>query len=328
MKKILCIFLLFAMALAFIACATDEEGGGSTDTNLKSTTGTAETSGTHDTTLSPTTTATPATTQVTVTTTAPVTTSSTPDNVNAVKEQVILEQNNIKVTLKSINSDSLFGPSLKVLIENNSDVSVTLQTRNSSVNGVMTDFMFSCSVEPGKKANDEITLSSSDLKRAGISTIKDIEFNFHVFDSSSWKAIFDSDTIVIKTNVSESFVQKYSDTGTLLYEENGLRVILQKIDDKDSFWGTDICVYVENLTQSDVTIQLRNTSVNGFMIDPIFSCDVIAGKRAYDSITFLQSNLTDNGITKIENMEFSLHIFDSDSWKTIKDTDKILVNIG
>jgi hypothetical protein len=64
------------------------------------------------------------------------------------------------------------------------------------------------------------------------------------------------------------------------------------------------------------------------MIEPIFSCEVLAGKRAYDSIIFLDSHLADNNIENIEDMEFSLHIFDSKSWNTIKDTEKIMVSFA
>lgn len=243
----------------------------------------------------------------------------------SVSEQVILEQDNIVITLKSLSFDGWFGPELKVLVENKSDRSITIQTRNSSVNGVMVDTMFSTSVEPGKKSNDGIILSASDLEQAGITTLKDIEFLFHAFDSGTWDTIFDSEIIAISTSADAGFTQEYNDAGTLLYEEGGLRVVIQSKDDTKSFWGAEISVYAENLTANDIIIQLRDTSVNGFMIDPMFSCDVLSGKRAYDSITFLESYLTENDIDRIDEMEFSLHIFESKNWNTIKDTEKLTV---
>lgn len=244
----------------------------------------------------------------------------------SVSEQVILDQGGIKITLKSIDYDAWYGPELKVLIENNSTLGMTVQTRNSAVNGVMIDSLISVSVEPGKKANDGISFSSSELEQAGITTIKDIEFQFHVFETESWDAVFDSETVHITTSAPADYIQQYNDTGTLLYEGEGIRVVIQSKDTENSFWGADIFVYVENLTDSDITVQLRNTSVNGFMIDPIFSCDVLAGKRAYDSISFFESSLKDNGIDNIENMEFSLHIYNLHDWKTIKDTEKLFVS--
>ncbi|MCL2631853.1 MAG: hypothetical protein FWD45_02020 [Coriobacteriia bacterium] len=243
----------------------------------------------------------------------------------AVDEQVLFNQNGIVVTLKSIDHSAWLGPELKVLVENNGDRGVTVATRNSSVNGVMVDTWFVCSVEPGKKANDTITMFKTDLEQAGITTINEIEFYFHVYDSSTWESIFDTSIITILTDADASYIQQYDTSGTLIYEDEGLTVIIQSIDDKDSFWGTDIYVYVENRTGSDVTVTLRNTSVNGFMIDPLFYCEVASGKRAYDSITFLESYLEENDIDSIDSMEFSLHIYDSGTWRTIKDTDVITV---
>ncbi len=61
------------------------------------------------------------------------------------------------------------------------------------------------------------------------------------------------------------------------------------------------------------------------MVDPIFSCDIVAGKKAYDTITFLESELKDNGITDITELEIKFHIFDSDSWSSSHDTDAVTV---
>lgn len=243
----------------------------------------------------------------------------------SVSEQVILKQDGITITLKSLDFSGWYGPEFKILIENNSNKNMTIQTRDSAVNGIMIDALISASVEPGKKINDAISFSSSDLEQAGILAIKDVEFYFHVFDTESWDTIFDSETVYITTDGSERYLQQYDDTGILLYEEGGLRVILQGLDAENSLWGADIFVYVENLTETDITIQLRDTSINGFMIDPVFSCEVLAGKRAYDAISVFQSDLTENGIADIENMEFTLHVFDLHSYKTIKKSEKLFV---
>ena len=72
----------------------------------------------------------------------------------AVEETVLLDQDGIKITLKSFSADDLFGPAFNVQIENNSDKNVTVQLRESSVNGVMVDTMFSSDVAAVMKAND------------------------------------------------------------------------------------------------------------------------------------------------------------------------------
>ena len=62
------------------------------------------------------------------------------------------------------------------------------------------------------------------------------------------------------------------------------------------------------------------------MVDAMFSCDVSKGKRAVDTITFMDSDLEENGITSIEDVELYFHIFDSDEWETIVDTGIININ--
>ena len=68
----------------------------------------------------------------------------------SIEEAVILDQNGIKVTAKNLE-DSLYGPSVTLLIENDSGQDLTFQARNVSVNGYMVDSMFSCDVVNGKK---------------------------------------------------------------------------------------------------------------------------------------------------------------------------------
>lgn len=57
----------------------------------------------------------------------------------------------------------------------------------------------------------------------------------------------------------------------------------------------------------------------------MFSCDVVAGKRAVDAFTFMETDLEENEITSIEDVELSFHIFDRAEWETIVDTE--VVNI-
>ena len=214
-----------------------------------------------------------------------------------VSEQVLLDKDGIKITLKGFQLDGIFGPSLKVLVENNTNEPITVQTRDTVVNGVMQTTTFSCDVVSGKKANDEIIIMNSGLDRAGIEVIKDIELKFHIFNTDTWDTIFDSEAIFITTTADPSYVQKYDDSGFVALEKNGIKIVIKKLNVEDSFWGADVYVYVENNSSEDITVQVRDLSVNGFMMSPVFSCEVLAGRKAYDTITLFESELEENGIT-------------------------------
>jgi len=249
-------------------------------------------------------------------------------NVISVEETVLLDRGGIKITLKSFSAEELFGPTFKVQIENNTSKNVTVQLRDSSVNGVMADTIFSSDVAAGMKANEEITVVQSDLDIAGIEVIKDFEFKFHVFDAQTLDTVFDSDIIRITTSADPSYVQEYNSSGIVILDEKGIKVTVQKMSSEDSFWGADVYVFIENNTEGDITVQGRDVSVNGFMIDPMFSSDVAAGKKAYDTITFLESDLEDNGITSVEEITLSLIVFSADTLKTIIETQPSTVTFG
>lgn len=243
-----------------------------------------------------------------------------------IEEQVLLDQDGIKITAKELSNDSFWGPEVKVLVENTSSKSVTVQLRDVSVNGIMMEPMFSTDVAPGKKVNDSITFMSSEFEEAGITIIQNMEFSFHVFDTESWDTVFDSETIYLATNADGLIEQELDKEGQLVLEQDGISVVIKEADSEDSFWGADIYVYVENNSDRNVTVQARSVSINGFMVEPMFSCDVAAGKQAYDSLTFLESDLTENGIESIDNMEISFHVFDTESWDTIFDSEQINVS--
>ena len=239
-----------------------------------------------------------------------------------IEEVVILDEMGVKITAKKLEDDSFFGPELKLLIENNSDKNLTVQCRNASVNGYMVDTMMSADIVAGKKVNDSITFTN--LDECGITTIADMEFSFHIFTSDDWETYLDSDVVSIKTSAADTYDYKYDDSGDIAYEGNDIKVVVKGLSDA-SYMGPSIVVYIENNGNKNVTIQTRDVSINGFMVDAIFSSDVLVGKRAVDTITFLSSDLEENEIEEISDIELSFHIFNMDNWNTIADTEVVKI---
>lgn len=89
------------------------------------------------------------------------------NNEVTVEEQVLYDENDIKITATGLE-DSMLGTELKLLIENNSSKSITVQAGNANVNGYMVPTMMSADVASGKKANNSLTFETSGLKDCGI----------------------------------------------------------------------------------------------------------------------------------------------------------------
>lgn len=255
---------------------------------------------------------------------------TTEDNVEdtsavSVDEQILFEGNDIKITATGME-DGLFGTELKLLIENNSAKSVTIQARSANVNGFMVNTMMSADVAAGKKANDSLTFETSGLKDCGIEAIATMEFSFHIMDSETWEDIVDTDTIIVNTSIASTYVQEVDDSGEVLVETNGVKIVGKGLSANDSFWGPGVILYIENNSDKNITIQTRDVSVNGFMVETIMSEEVVPGKKAMSAVQFLSSDLEANSITDITDIELYFHIFDTESWDTVFDSDVIAIS--
>jgi hypothetical protein len=117
-----------------------------------------------------------------------------------------------------------------------------------------------------------------------------------------------------------------NDEGAVLYDENGVKIVGTTVDD-DSLWGTEIILYVENSTGKNITVSADDVSINGFMTSSTFYCEVYDGKKAFDELTIYSSDLEDNGIETVEDVELEFNIYDSETYDTIVNTDTISFKI-
>lgn len=242
-----------------------------------------------------------------------------------IEEAVVFDQNGIVITALSLTEGDFFGPTINFLIENNSEEDIIVSVDDLSINGIMLISIMSTDVIAGKKANAELSISSTNLETAGIEIIKDIEFEFHIVNPKTWETMFNSDNIKLATTADPSFVQTIDDSGDVLLEQDGIEIVLKNLDTESGFSFTDIYFYIENNSGKDVTIQARDTSVNDFMIIGLISSNVPAGKKAFDKISFSNSQLEKNGIEEIKKIELKFHVFESDTFDNIFDSDNITI---
>lgn len=110
-----------------------------------------------------------------------------------------------------------------------------------------------------------------------------------------------------------------ADESKVLFEDSTVRITYAGTDE-ESWMGKGLKVTIENLSDKNISVQTREASVNGVMDDPYFSCDVASGKTANDTIYFSTKD-------ELGTIELSFHIFDSDTFDTIADTEKVTLVI-
>jgi hypothetical protein len=239
-----------------------------------------------------------------------------------IEEQVLIDTADIVVTATEYTTDSIWGDGIKLLLENNSDKDVMVGCTALIVNDYMINDLFASEVAAGKKSNETLYLSSSELNAAGIENVGKIEIYFHIYDSSTYDTIYDSDCVTIETSEYANMDETPNDAGNELYNEGGIRIVGKTVDE-NSFWGTAILLYIENTSGKNVGISVDDMSINGFMMSPFFSTTVYDGKKDIDEITIFSSDLEENGIESIDEVELKFHIYDADTYSTITDSDAI-----
>ena len=239
-----------------------------------------------------------------------------------IEEQVLVDQDGIKITATGYVQDSFWGDGISLLVENDSDADVLIGCTALIVNDFMINDLFGATIAAGKKSNETMYLSASELKAAGIDPVGKIEVYFHAYDDASYDTIFETDCVTIQTSQFDNMDTTADDTGLELYNEGGIRIVGKTVDE-NSFWGTAILLYCENTSGRNVGISAEDISINGFMIDGLYSSTVYDGKKSLDDVTIFSTDLEANGIETIEEVELKFHIYDTDTFETIADSEPI-----
>lgn len=85
--------------------------------------------------------------------------------------------------------------------------------------------------------------------------------------------------------------------------------------DPDDWMGFALKVYLENKSSTKTYMySVDNASINGLASDPFWATEVSPGKKANSTISFMDSTLKEQGITKYTDIELSFRVYDTDDW--------------
>ena len=251
--------------------------------------------------------------------------SGSSDEEVTIAETVLYEADGIKVTAKSL-ADGLFGTEVKLLIENDSSKNILITSSSVSANGyMMPTAALYAEVAAGKKANESLTLMSSELDQCGIETLAELQFYLQIQDPETWETIKTTDLITLATSAS-GYAQPVDDSGDVLYNENGYKVVCKGLK-QDIIWDGTVVFYMENNSNKAVSIYAENVSVNGFMQEVGLWSDLRPSTKMIDGMSMIDlSDLEITNIDEIKTIEFNLRIVDAETWEEIVTTDAMTLN--
>lgn len=226
---------------------------------------------------------------------------------------VVMDQDGIKVTLTGFSQSTATEDGfLQLQAENNTDQDIYIQACNVVLNGYMHDPRMNIDIAAGKKANGKMVFNAEDLVLCGIQVIGDIEFYLHCI-TQDFNPVCDSEPFYYQTPDHENASSPYQPQEEELYNENGIQVVAEGITAVDQY-GQCAFFYIKNDSGSDITVQARDVSINGFMVDPYFSVDVAAGAIAIDYMRIPAEQLSENSINRTDTMELKLRFIDNENW--------------
>lgn len=233
-------------------------------------------------------------------------------------ETTVVDNDECSIKITGIDADNFWGFTLDVQLENkSSNKTYMFSVENAAVNGVKSDTWFAEEVAAGKKSNDAITLSDSDLENNWVGDYTDIELTFQVYDSNDWDAAYAAEETVHIYPYGEDkavqFVREARPDDNIIVDNEFVTVIVTGYENR-RIWGYTVNLFFVNKTDKNISIVTDEESINGFMSDPYFADDVSAGNCAFSSMSWFDSDLEDNGITDVEEIEFRLRVYDSDDW--------------
>ena len=251
--------------------------------------------------------------------------SGSSDEEVTIAETVLYEAEGIKVTAKSL-ADGLLGTEVKLLIENDSSKNILITSSSVSANGyMMPTAALYAEVAAGKKANESLTLMSSELDQCGIETLAEMQFYLQIQDPETWETIKTTDLITLATSAT-GYTQPVDDSGDVLYNENGYKVVCKGLK-QDIIWDGTVVFYMENNSNKAVSIYAENVSVNGFMQEVGLWSDLRPSTKMIDGMSMIDlSDLEITNIDEIKTIEFNLRIVDAETWEDIVTTDAMTLN--
>ena len=237
------------------------------------------------------------------------------------EDQVLYDQDGIVIASTGESSLTEDAWQYGLIIENSSGKDMELTAEYGSINGYMIDLSLSCEAPSGSETAAELEAGLDDLEEAGIETVMEVEFYVELWDPEESKTVDLAGPITLTTDAYGTESQEYDDSGTLLYEEDGMEIVFRQVEDADSTVYLDF--YFENSTGEDISITIEDLLINDYSVSGNLLCSITDGKKALDQIALSYDVLSGCGIKQadeIVKIEVNFSLAEIDSGTVLAET--------
>lgn len=247
---------------------------------------------------------------------------------SSVEETVLVDNDDVSVTVKSFEPEGAWGPCFEMLLENKTDRSLYFTLSDPAVDGVMCDPYWGESVPAGASAYSDLEWMLQSLQEVGVHYIESVNGVLRVFDDDTFEDVYEAPvswTVTVDgadTPAAEPVVFEHGFPVQEVLTGEELRFSVVDYDPAGSFDnGPQLVFYMENHTDRTVYFSADDVSVNGFVCDPYWGMTVAPGMAAYGKCSWWQDDLEKAHVDEIETVQFTVQATDDDTWDELASAD-------
>lgn len=234
------------------------------------------------------------------------------------EKTVLLDNEQVTVTVESFDPDGEWGPTFEVLLENRTDKTLFFELHDVAVDGVMCDPLWAETVPAGESVRSGISWYPEELEDIGIRYIETVSGELDISSDEdgevykgqvSWDLdwLDEEGPAAEPVQFSHGFAPVQALTGDLEFT-------VADYDPTGSYDGGPMLVfYLANRTDRTVSFAIEDVSVNGVACDPMWTMTVAAGAVAYGRCAWWQDDLDQNHIDEMQSAQFTVTVSGGDA---------------
>lgn len=223
---------------------------------------------------------------------------------------------------------------IPIYVQNNTDQDLNVSTQDVYVNGYLLDVSYmSCDAERGETAMSTLRLNEDSMVECGIETVAEITFSLFAYDTASFDTYGESGIVTLTADTPTGFVQPVDDSGELLWEAEGFRVVYRGYRaagySSEAFLDGTLQFFIENNTDRSMEFCVAGSTINGGEAELFFWQELLPGTRTVaDMYLYSLAELDIDSPDDIQSLEVQLEAQDSDDWEYVLTTKMIPLDIG
>lgn len=229
---------------------------------------------------------------------------------------VLFDDKDVKIIATGLK-ETWLSHEIGIHIRNTSDQNVLVTARDISVNGYMMEMaLLYAETAPGENCDTGLFLDPRQLEQSGIETIGQVQFYLELTEAESCETIATSELITLDIT-EEPVEQPVNDEGEPLYDEGGIRVVSQGLQ-QSSLWDDGLILYIENNTDDAIIIQAESVRINDVPVSATLWSPLRGQTRCVSGMSVLGSQgLALSSPEGIHKIEFNLRILNAETYSEI-----------